>query len=989
MTVDPLVVLERVVARYRRDVHHLAGPAPAEAITALEGHLAQSLPLGLRAVLARHNGGLLFRGTLRLRAAAEMALASAGAPRVVLFADGQAAGVAKTFGESDLRWAFSPDGRDGHVFGTWDGRELTAMHTSFGGWLAGTVAVIETRAAQVGDAETLRFDADPDDPVQLALAGERLLAQGQGEEAAVHLRRATEVDPGSAAAWSLLGDALSATDRQSARMAWLAALRATRLPAAWPGAPLLDGDLFRRLTNAFSTPEEWEQQLERFLTDQARDVVDARELAIVVGAAAELARSREQRGHRSSARQALGDVLARCRLFRYKATPWSLLLDLARLETDLGHHDEAEMLLRRLRRPEPGDVPSNEEIAEGALALGRIAVMRQEPWAEEILDEALAGGLSDPSRVEALVLRAERAIRYERVDEARQWVGQARAAAQRVAIRQLQALVFLADADVLRLEGNVAGARDALERASRLLADRWDDPEIRLRIQLRQGDLCVDDRPADAWRLYQSVARGFAECELPVREGWALLRLARVASDPQPILDLARQRFTASDLAAGVAAVDAVRGDPGASLPWHLERSAAQARARYDAQRGRLPWERPDADRPERRLGAHRLAIAACSDKIVTSLARELDACARAMSAGRGRALDPPVMQYVAAVDLLGAHRSYAAAQVLLEHLLRGPADGTARKALQGAIVRSGNAALVDGLLSCVEGATSWPADAVAAAAEILGLRREREALPALVALAAPRSNPISRKAAVAALGRLGERSVVDTLLPALDEPSLAEQAAIALLLLGDRRGVDFHGRALSQNRNDLSSSPGEIVGRYGGPAYLLLLVNASEGTDDRALGALQGLGLMGEPRGVPALLAALSARDRKVVEVAAGALQILTGHLESVEETGLARRWKEYWETEQHRFRSGVRHRDGTVFDPAALLVKMDHDDPWVRRTAFDEMAITTGGQLPFDADGPWRVQRAHLRAWHRWWATHRHAMAPGRWYLDGAPIS
>lgn len=984
---DPLSVLERVTARYRRDVHHLAGPAPAEALTALEGHLGQPIPAGLRTLLSRHNGGALFRGSLRLRAAAEIAVASTSAPRVVLFADGQPAGVAKTFGETDVRWAFSPDGREGWVFGTWDGTALTALHASFGGWLAGTVAVIETRAAQVGDADTLRFDADPDDPVQLALAGQRLLEGGRAEEAAVHLRRATEIDARSATAWHLLGDALSATDRQNARMAWLSALRTTRVPVAWPGAPLPDPDVFRRLGQAFASAEEWEQQLERFLADHVRDVHDGRELEVVVAAASELGRSLERRGQRSAARQALADVLGRCRLFQYKATPWDLLLDLARLETDLGHHDEAEMLLRRVRRPESGDAPPAAMVAEAALALGRIAVVRQEPWAEEILDEALSGPLSDPSRTEALVLRAERAIRHERADEGRKWMDQARAASQRVAIRQLQALVALVDADLLRLEGDVPKARDALDRAGKLLGDRWDDPEVRFRIQLRLGDL--EDRPQEQWRHYQAAARGFADFELPVREGWALARCARVARDAEPLLDMARQRFLASDLAAGVAAVDAVRGDPGASLGWHLERSAAQARARYDAQRGRPPWDRSDADRPERRIGAHRLAIAACSDKVVAALSREMDACVRAMSARGGRALDPPVMQYVAAVDLLAAHRSYAAAQVLLDHLLRGPTDGTARKALHGAIVRSGNAALVDGLLSCIEAASQWPADAVASAAEILGLRREREAVAALTSLAGPRSNPISRKAAVVALGRVGERSVVDTILLALDEPSLAEQAAIALLLLGDRRGVDFHGRALSQGRKDLSTSPGEIVGRYGGPAYLLLLVNAAEGTDDRALGALQGLGLMGEPRGVPALLAALASRDRKVMEVAAGALQILTGHVESIEETGLSRRWKEWWEVEQHRFRQGVRHRDGKVFDPGSLLAKMDDDDPWVRRTAFDEMAIATGGQLPFDAEGPWRIQRAHLRAWHQWWATQRHRLTPGRWYLDGAPIS
>jgi HEAT repeat protein len=453
-------------------------------------------------------------------------------------------------------------------------------------------------------------------------------------------------------------------------------------------------------------------------------------------------------------------------------------------------------------------------------------------------------------------------------------------------------------------------------------------------------------------------------------------------------LAAARDRFATADLAAGIAAIDASRGDPGASLPWHLDRAADQARARYNAQRSRPPLERPDADRPERRLGAHRLAIAACGEGVVEAIARELEACGRAIGAGRGRALDPPVMRYIAAVDLLSAHRSYPAARVLLDHLMQGAVEGTAWRALQGAVSRSPNAALVDGLLSCIERPATHPSDAVAAAAEVLGLRREREAVPALLQLAGPKANPIARRAAVIALGRVGDRAVADRLVSALDDPGLAEQAALSLLMLGDRRGIDFHGRALAEGRGDLAGSPGEIVGRYGGSSHLLLLVNAADGSDDRALGALQGLGLMGDPRAIPALMKALSSRDRKTTEVASGALQILTGHAEDVEDPGARSRWGAWWEQHGPRLRDGVRHRDGRLFDGGLLLEKMDHPDPWVRRTAYDELVITSGCGLPFDTDGPWRIQRNHLRAWTEWWQKARGRLISGRWYLDGQLI-
>src|SRR5690349_9088071 len=96
--------LDRVVGRYRRDVHQLAGPAAPEAITALEAHLGQRrLPSDLRRFLAQHNGVALFRGALRVRSTSDIAAASAEAPQVVLFADGPPAGLG---GGDDRPWAF-------------------------------------------------------------------------------------------------------------------------------------------------------------------------------------------------------------------------------------------------------------------------------------------------------------------------------------------------------------------------------------------------------------------------------------------------------------------------------------------------------------------------------------------------------------------------------------------------------------------------------------------------------------------------------------------------------------------------------------------------------------------------------------------------------------------------------------------------------------------------------------------------------------------
>ena len=80
--------------------------------------------------------------------------------------------------------------------------------------------------------------------------------------------------------------------------------------------------------------------------------------------------------------------------------------------------------------------------------------------------------------------------------------------------------------------------------------------------------------------------------------------------------------------------------------------------------------------------------------------------------------------------------------------------------------------------------------------------------------------------------------------------------------------------------------------------------------------------------------------------------------------------------------------HRDGRVFDAGVLIDRMCGNDSWIRRTAYDELVIASGEALPFDSDGPWRVQQSHLRGWSAWWVESRGVLMPGRWYLDGREI-
>ena len=113
-----------------------------------------------------------------------------------------------------------------------------------------------------------------------------------------------------------------------------------------------------------------------------------------------------------------------------------------------------------------------------------------------------------------------------------------------------------------------------------------------------------------------------------------------------------------------------------------------------------------------------------------------------------------------------------------------------------------------------------------------------------------------------------------------------------------------------------------------------------------------------------------------------------ITGHHEDPEESLLRNRWGEWWEREGGRYQDGLRYRHGRLLDPGVLIERLAHDDAIVRRGTYDELVISTGHRLSFDAEGPWRVQVNHLRAWRAWWSEQKGRFPAGRWFFHGDVI-
>lgn len=950
--VDPFHPLLRLLERYRQDVHHLRPPAADAQLQVVQNHLGRPIPGSLRTFLLRWNGATLFRGALRIRAIADLAPVSAEVPEVILFADGP---------RDEDRWGFASVG-DGWHFGRWDGRRLVPLHEHFQRWLMGQARVLDEDKRDELAQLAVRAEVDPQNGWIEYLRGELLLAQGDGDGALKAYRRAAALNPEHCGAWQRVGEALLSVDGAEGTHALLMALRHSSLPLPYPGAPCAEPAVVRTLEARFPPGDPaWERELFELTHHRARDLSHADGAALYEAAALALARVHLARHERPQAREVLLSLRDRAAAFPRAPDLPNLALALVGLDIDLGHHDEAEETLRRLRRH-----PDPQVRARGELALARITQLREEPWADEIARGALQS-LADPAdRCDAALLLAERK-EPGMLDEA-----------IRLASR-IGDLARLARCELLL--GDAARDRGDIPAACQHYLACDADAEARCRAQVRLGDLCED--PADALPHYVAAVTGYQELHLPLREAWARLRLVRCGDPSQA--DQALRIFKETGLAAGVAACDALMGRPGHSLTWHLNLASELARQRHDAQRRRPPLSRADADRPERRLLAHRRAIAGCDVRIVDALTTDLRGELKKLQSSDGRARDPAAMRFVAAVDLLAGHPSFDAARVLMELLREDIAQPAAQQAVIGAMARSGNMTLVESLLDALAARTE--PRALARTVEILGWRRETEAVPRLRDLAVSGSIPV-RRAAITALGRIGDGDAVDLMLPALEVPELAEAASVALLLLGEWRGVDFHGQALAQGLTGLSVSPGEFVGRFGGPSYLLLLLSVAEREGAIAAGALQGLGLLGSVRAVPKLIELLGGRDPQRQPLALAALEVITGHAIDPEEAQPRLRWEQWWQEHGHRFADGTRYRDGRPFGVRALLARLGDDDAGVRLTAYDELVISTGERLPFDADGPWRMQLAHRAGWERWYADHAHELGQSGWLFHGRSV-
>ena len=575
--VDPFQPLLSVIDRYRNDVHNLRGPATEDALAQAAQVLTTPIPRSLLRFLHRWNGAVLYRGVLQIRSVSELAPAADHVGGVIVFADGPT--------EAD-HWAYAHDEQGEAVFGRWNGRNFEPLHERFDAWLAATIHILDNNIREIDQQFEARIEKDPDCGYLLLQRAEHMIGAERMEEACELLRRATAANPGLVGAWDRLGQSLLVSDAGQARWALLKAFRGIRLPENVPTVYAPDANLVRTLSGLFPAGDDgWERELVHFLSEAVSDAGNYDELNMIEVAGVSLAQIHLDRNDRDAAHTVLVDLLERARAFQVRGPMQEAVLMLARIEMDLGHHDDAERRLRALRYdPRPTS-------DRARLIIGTIAASRQEPWCETILEECVAHLTEPKDRCEALLLLAERRLLRDQHKNAEAMFNQAQQIARAADLTELQARAALGIGDVQRSRGMLSEAAETYQTARKLAGD---NTELLQRVLIRRGDLFRSQGDLNrAIEDYQRAADEYANLGLPIREAWARLRLAQVGVEGAS--EQAHALFKSVDHAAGVAASDSISGHPARSLEWHLNRASDHARDRWNAQRARPPLSRAAA----------------------------------------------------------------------------------------------------------------------------------------------------------------------------------------------------------------------------------------------------------------------------------------------------------------------------------------------------------------------------------------------------------
>lgn len=982
-----------IIFKYQKNIHRLEGPVSVFGIRDREKELRTKVPTGFRQFLTTHNGAVLFYGDLHIRSLMELSVANASNPHVILFAQMEYENWAYTY--------VQVNGEEQVWFGLWENEQFIPLYTSFYDWLGTSVSLLDQ-----GPFVSYWEHRLEQSNVPILFSEKEIRTMFEESNYAMVmplLQEMVSVLP-TPHNWYQYARSLEALGADGWREACIEVLRHIQFPIPYANfVPSTDVDnsrhwiasIYEQLQGDAHYTEicvhllrtVWTEQVLPFV-ENLSNVCEYRTCAVIENIA--LILLKEQRNENilgfSEMVSQLQKVLELC-------NPNYLPVDIQLAWVDhlilQAKHNQAEQVLFTLRS-------HSKHVAELCdLRLIRIVVQREEPWGLHIIYDLLDTVQKNSMAMECWLLAAQYSLDSGALEHAEIYLDKAETVfsciqesgdIENTSVSRLQSHYWLIKGELAQHQQKfrLAGEYYQYAKEANTAQNSW----MQGKILLAEGNLYVAMKEINtAVKRYEQAYTLFSNWGAVLESAQVLMQWG-FATDTKELIVQARTMYQQLQFASKISVADGYLQEKYVqnSQQWYLDLAMEMTQLRSRAQKSTSFGMRQEADCPERRLYGLRMAVANSDVSIVAFLSQYLLDAVDIVVAENVSSSHEKYIQMVATFELICAHLSYRAVETVLK-VLEKRLNDTAGTAIGGVLIRCQNVGVINELIHVLQSRVYEANHALIA--EVLGFRREKTAIPTIVELLHNTHHIEVKRACVLALGRMGEESVADTLYAYNEYPDFIEEVSLSLLLLGQHNALAEHAQELAKGFNGNCVNLGHLVGRYGGPRYMLLLFSLAKSELPVNISAIHGLGYLGEPRSIPLLIELSGFRDVTIATAASHALELITGHYENPEEYLLRARWQSWYDKNEQHFENGYRYRGGTLMSAGILIENLWNDDRLARLANYDELVITTGVHLPFDIDGNWRIQKAQIRAWEDWWQENAQRYPVGRWMYQGEVLS
>jgi HEAT repeat protein len=975
--VSPLASVYPLVERYQQHVHHLENGVLPSRLQERESNLLPGIPEDLKHFLLQHNGAIFFDGDLIVHSTMALTPVDGAYPNVVCFAQMNVqVNPIQIDGVETEVWAYGIDQRGDGCYGLWNNETFTPLYRDFYNWLESNIRLLDegtfpniwVRRRQMA-THAIFFEA---------MAIEDLIEQGLFQEAEQILGALLQehVTP---KLWWQYAECLRILNRAGWQQALLEAVRCIRFPLAYGNTLPEMSDWIQSIVDL--VPHSRALLLEACEMVWNNEVLTLPEGCIVSRADMSLIESLAlyiwNETHpidRVDLAQEWQAVIAR---LDSNYVPTRLIVSVIDHCIQISGHDEAESMIFALQRR------ASELETDLLLRLARIVVRRHEPWGLHILFDILETDVSLEVQREVWLLAAQYCIDNDSLTQAEQFLDTAESL---LSFEQPDSLVVY----YWLLQGLHAFHSNLLGPAGKCIVrckevQVWTDPWLTGHIARLEGHIAVIRGQNDkATRAFQDAMESFSSIHARLEMAETLLDWGRTSSE-MAYIQTARTIFQSIGFASGVSVADRLLQQPDQSWGWYIDTAKHLVQRQVHLRRASTKGIRQEADCPERRLYGLQMAVSDSDVEIVDRLsvlayqAREIIEQDKVSTAHEQYAV------FASSLVLLLAHSSIEACDVVVDLVRSTQMHTVAHEALVTQLSRTRN----DRMIACLKSMVvpSESPSALCIVVDVLGQRRETDSISNILNVLNATDDSFVQSICLLTIGRMGDTSMLSQIEVYGQRAKHPEYWALALLLLGDHSSIDILSNQMQKGLLGEHTRLGHLIGRYGGSEHILLLKQLAHANLPVSLSAIHGLGYIGHTLAIPMLLEMTGLKDRSVAIAASHALELITGHHENTEDYLLRARWQTWLDTHDH-FVRGVRYRKGEPMSPAILIDALSHDERIVRMSAYDELVIMTGVQLPFDVDGVWRVQKEQIYAWMDWWSRHRETFPVGQWVYQGSLI-